>query len=568
MLDLIISYINWLIFLLPYIVKRLAFRPPNPPSYRIIKDNQIERRVEPKKVQVQVNVKEKGKENEKEKPKENENENKITYKAISFRTVNYKHEFIPLDDMGTNSLPILIYTPKLYDYQKCIIFCHGNSADIGTCVMDGALLCDKTNNMVVSFEFPGYGYCKGYPTEQGCYKNIQTTFDYLVNIKRINPNKIIVYGFSLGTAIAFDLACNPRYNFSGLVLQSPFLSIVRVLYYLKKTLFFDLFPSIDKAKLIHVPTFIIHGNEDDIVPYIHGRILGYLINEKKYLYDFFTVDEAKHNNLINKCKDVFYEKLQAFFDFLSIKELEKERIGGDNVEGETEGKSGSKEDTIINQNDIEINIDEGETHNINNNNFDSKEKMLKGDKRIKKNGNSSASLTGDQTLNDINDTHLHNNNIGNKIYDDKEQKKDEYNIKLNKINPEGEININLNSKNKYLADCIDFAKNKNEKNNNNFNQKHSNTDDKKNNHHFKCYLNEALDVKNLDKEKKYTETKESCNTNLEKKLELHNSKNFLKENALKSFKSSNSINNISPSIEKSKKFHNISDSEDENNRNI
>ena len=76
------------------------------------------------------------------------------------------------------------------------------------------------------------------------------------------------------------------------------------MYNFKKTKYFDLFNNCDKAKNLCRKTLILHGSKDMIVPYIHGRILSQLI-PKIYLYDFITVLNADHNNLLKTDETIF-----------------------------------------------------------------------------------------------------------------------------------------------------------------------------------------------------------------------------------------------------------------------
>ena len=134
---------------------------------------------------------------------------------------------------------------------------------------------------------------------------------YIIDKLNFNPNRIFLYGFSLGTGIVFDFACKNEYPVAGMILQSPFLSILRTIYNIKKTRYFDLFNNCDKAKNICTDILFLHGNKDKTVPYIHGRILSQLIPEK-YFYNFLTVDGAKHNDLIKLCKDDMFDYIKVF----------------------------------------------------------------------------------------------------------------------------------------------------------------------------------------------------------------------------------------------------------------
>lgn len=66
------------------------------------------------------------------------------------------------------------------------------------------------------------------------YKSLQLIYQFVREKLNFDENSIIVYGFSLGTGVAFDLACNKEYKFAGLILQAPFLSIFRTLYNTKR----------------------------------------------------------------------------------------------------------------------------------------------------------------------------------------------------------------------------------------------------------------------------------------------------------------------------------------------
>ena len=277
MLDLFISYINFIILSMKYIVKRLLFFPPNPKGYKIIENTDKDHN----KTEIYI------------KNSFYKNYNKL--KKIEDLDI----EFQKIQDNDNNFIPLFIIRPLLSFQNVCIIYCHGNSCDIGSILSDCFNLAKLTKCIVVSFDYPGYGiYEKVEPNEKNIYQSIQIIYEFVKDILNFDENNIIVYGFSLGTGVAFDLACNKNYNFAGLILQSPFLSIVRTMYNTKKTKYFDLFNNCDKAKLLNVKTLFIHGNRDKIVPYIHGRILSKLIPQE-YLYDFKTIDGAGHNNIFS-----------------------------------------------------------------------------------------------------------------------------------------------------------------------------------------------------------------------------------------------------------------------------
>jgi pimeloyl-ACP methyl ester carboxylesterase len=97
--------------------------------------------------------------------------------------------------------------------------------------------------------------------------------DFLVGEKSIPQNKIIVFGTSLGTGPSTWIASQEGANFRGLVLQSPFTSVVRIKVPMKSLAFFDMFENIDRIEKVKCPVFIIHGRQDEVVPFDHAEVV-------------------------------------------------------------------------------------------------------------------------------------------------------------------------------------------------------------------------------------------------------------------------------------------------------
>ena len=290
MLDLLISYINFLILSISYIVKRFTFRPPNPPKYKI-KKNQANNEEEIYFLLETTDL-------------------KLAYRIIKPNKFDIKYTKVP-DERNKKEIPILIITPKL-EQKICVIYCQGNNGDLGTSLFECHEISYKCFVTVVTFEYPGYGICNGEQIKESeFFHRIKLIYMYIIEKLNFNPNRIFLYGFSLGTGIVFDFACKNEYPVAGMILQSPFLSILRTIYNIKKTRYFDLFNNCDKAKNICTDILFLHGNKDKTVPYIHGRILSQLIPEK-YFYNFLTVDGAKHNDLIKLCKDDMFDYIKVF----------------------------------------------------------------------------------------------------------------------------------------------------------------------------------------------------------------------------------------------------------------
>ena len=438
MFDLLITYFNFIILSIKFIVSFLAFRPPDPKGVRIKDKNEkinenkdIDNNIEilfsvPIKKENEnknnennnsknnqnnnTNNKENGNNNNKENNNPNNSANnndkkkqniktKMEYRPATNKYADFELLFLENSDTKIR-IPAFIFKPKdFYQYNCIIIYCHGNSGDIGTSFIECQILSRNLRCEVLSFEYPGYGLSKDLNNrnEKMSYVYIREVYKYIRQNMGYQPQNIIIYGFSLGTGIAFDLACDKNYPNGGVILQSPFLSITRIFYNFKKTYYFDIFNSIDKAKFCESTIYIIHGNKDKIVPYIHGRILAKLIPQK-CLYGFYTVPDADHNDLIKFAKEHLYinisnfiydmlnKKVPSIYDALTDKEKDRESSVMDLSSMKSDSKFHVSEKKGFKELPKKIEVD----NNINN--ISSKEKLkeennwnenIKSDKRNK-----------------------------------------------------------------------------------------------------------------------------------------------------------------------------------------
>ena len=289
MLDLFISYINFFIAVVNYIIGKLTFQPPNPPGYIIEKTR-----------------------NKKEIFFITENGKQYSYERKAFKDIEIK--YIYLNHAKPIKSEFLLFIPK-NNFPICIIYCHGNCGDLGYSLFECYQLVKNTNCLILCFEYPGYGNLNKIKIcEKKFYTVVQNAYRYAKNVLNFPEKNIFLYGFSLGTGIALDIACkNKLFPCSGLILQSPYLSIMRIVYNFRRTFFLDIFANCDKIKKLKIPTLFIHGTDDNVVPYIHGRILAKLLDEK-YLYGFITINDGKHNDLFQdeKDKEIIFEKIKEF----------------------------------------------------------------------------------------------------------------------------------------------------------------------------------------------------------------------------------------------------------------
>lgn len=160
-----------------------------------------------------------------------------------------------------------------------ILFCHGNGGNIGNRVSYLPIFKDL-GLATFLFDYRGYGKSEGKPSEEGTYSDVEAAWQYLTQEKQIPPQKIIIYGESLGGAIASYLAQkisqqDGKNSAGGLILASTFTSIsdrAAELYPFLPIRFLSRFSynSIDRLSSIKIPVLIIHSTDDEIIPFHHG----------------------------------------------------------------------------------------------------------------------------------------------------------------------------------------------------------------------------------------------------------------------------------------------------------
>uniref|UniRef100_M8BGE4 Peptidase S9 prolyl oligopeptidase catalytic domain-containing protein n=1 Tax=Aegilops tauschii TaxID=37682 RepID=M8BGE4_AEGTA len=145
----------------------------------------------------------------------------------------------------------------------------------------------------VYYDYSGYGQSSGKPSEQNTYADIEAVYRCLIETYAASEENIILYGQSVGSGPTLDLASRlPRLR--AVVVHSPILSGLRVMYPVKHTYWFDIYKNIDKIPQVSCPVLVIHGTADEVVDCSHGRALWELAKVK---YEPLWVKGGNHCNL-------------------------------------------------------------------------------------------------------------------------------------------------------------------------------------------------------------------------------------------------------------------------------
>lgn len=195
-----------------------------------------------------------------------------------------------------------------------LLFSHGNAEDLGYIIRYFREMSLHLQVNVFVYEYTGYGMSTGQSSEAAVYSDVEAAFNYVRDVIGTHWTQIIPYGRSIGTAPSVHLAKSTAVR--GMILQSPMMSIYRIPFRLRFTLWGDAFTNIDKIGDVCCPVFIIHGTRDEIVPVWHGQGLYNTCVKKGIAYEPYVVQGADHNNLEYQAGGAFYERIGDFLKHL------------------------------------------------------------------------------------------------------------------------------------------------------------------------------------------------------------------------------------------------------------
>ncbi|MCF6150484.1 MAG: alpha/beta hydrolase [Candidatus Kuenenia sp.] len=156
-----------------------------------------------------------------------------------------------------------------------LLFCHGNAGNISH-RLDSIKVFHDLGLSTLIFDYRGYGKSKGRLSEKGTYCDAEAAWDYLIQNRHVLPEKIVIFGRSLGGAIATWLAT--EHTPGALIVESAFTSITDVgaeLYpYIPiRCISRFRYGTINYLKAIDCPVLIVHSRGDELISFKHGRWL-------------------------------------------------------------------------------------------------------------------------------------------------------------------------------------------------------------------------------------------------------------------------------------------------------
>ena len=192
-----------------------------------------------------------------------------------------------------------------------LLWCHGNAGNVSHRLENIRQLYQRGISVMI-FDYRGYGRSTGVPSEAGLYQDALTSYDYLIHHRRISPERLIIFGRSLGSVVAGEVAV--KRPVAGLIIEGSFPSIQAMsdqhYWGLPARWLMDVeFNLAEKIHALHVPLLVIHGEQDSIVPMALGRQVFDAAHEPKRWY---VVSGAEHNDVPYVGGELYFREIDTF----------------------------------------------------------------------------------------------------------------------------------------------------------------------------------------------------------------------------------------------------------------
>ena len=198
--------------------------------------------------------------------------------------------------------------------RAVMLFSHGNGEHVARLAPILKLLHDRAEVSVFAWDYRGYGQSQGKPHEKNLLADARAAQLWLAHRARVRPEDIVLYGRSLGGAVAVGLAA--EHPVRGLILERTFAELTETASYHfpwlpVRWIMRNKFPSADRIATYQGPLLQSHGTDDEVVPFAMGqRLFEAAATPNKR---FFVVEGGDHNG---PQPQEYYEALGEFLDSL------------------------------------------------------------------------------------------------------------------------------------------------------------------------------------------------------------------------------------------------------------
>lgn len=227
---------------------------------------------------------------------------------------SYPHEvgleFAQFTSALKNGIKVNGWFVPIKKSKGTVLICHGNAGNMGHRLDTIKIFHDMGLNVAI-FDYPGYGISTGTPNEKNLYDSAEEVFKTIIDKYNVNPQKTVVFGRSLGAAVAVELVT--RMDAAGLIIESGFTCTADMGKELfpflpTKLIVSQNFDSLSKIGNIDIPKLVIHSPDDELIPFKHGKQIFEAAAKPKTFLEI----SGDHNEGFILSMDVYIKGITSF----------------------------------------------------------------------------------------------------------------------------------------------------------------------------------------------------------------------------------------------------------------
>ncbi|KAJ0401062.1 hypothetical protein P43SY_005082 [Pythium insidiosum] len=219
--------------------------------------------------------------------------------------------------------------------RPTLIFFHGNAGNIGYRLPNAVHLYRKVLCNVLMVDYRGFGHSEGEPTEAGLRQDAEAVLDAVLKREDVDKSKLVVFGRSLGGAVALHLAHKAGDQIAGVILENTFLSIssmvdalMPMLSYFKPLVLRINWDSETLIQSVSHPILFVAGEQDELVPPVHMRRLHELAKRSSRRAVWHSVPNGTHNDTWLRGGTAYFDALREFLESLGVESRRDDATSG------------------------------------------------------------------------------------------------------------------------------------------------------------------------------------------------------------------------------------------------
>lgn len=246
-------------------------------------------------------------------------QNPVDYKSPAERGMDFESvHFTTRDGKRLHAWLLLQRDAAVRKGAPTILYFHANAGNMGFRLpyLEKLYNVLKANVFIISYR--GYGESEGNPSEAGLYLDADAALDWIKKCPKVDPDRIFVFGRSLGGAVAINLASRRHKELVGMILENTFTSISRMadrmfplLRPIRSLILRMNFDSLGRITEVEHPIIFISGLADEVVPSEHMQEL-YDAATKSKRCVFVKIPTGCHNMTWQKNEDFYMKQLKNF----------------------------------------------------------------------------------------------------------------------------------------------------------------------------------------------------------------------------------------------------------------